>query len=119
MSTTEIGNTGESLALSHLQQQEFKLLDRNFRWKKAEIDLIGMQGKQLVFVEVKMRATAQMGEPFQAVTRSKQRMLIFAANAYIQQKNLDADARFDVVSIIANQFGTQIEHIRDAFYPTV
>jgi len=74
-------------------------------------------GKDLVFVEVKTRQTAQIGEPFLAVTKSKQKHLIKAAHNYIISKDLDVNARFDVVSIVHNSYRTTIEHIEGAFTP--
>jgi putative endonuclease len=113
----ELGKVGEDLALSALLKKGFTLKERNYRFLKAEIDLVMHHGNDLVFVEVKTRQTAEIGEPYMAVTRSKQRQLIKAAHHYIVSKDLDVNARFDIVSIVHNSYRTVIEHIEDAFYP--
>lgn len=113
----DLGKVGEDLALNALLKKGFILKERNYRFAKAEIDLVMHHGDNLVFVEVKTRQTAEIGEPYLAVTRSKQRQIIKAANQYIVSKDLDIDARFDIVSIVHNSYRTVIEHIEDAFYP--
>lgn len=111
----ELGKLGEQMALEHLQLKKYALLMRNYRFKKSEIDLIMRDGEMLVFVEVKTRQTAEIGEPYLAVTRSKQKQLIKAAHQYIIEHNLNLEARFDVVSIVHNSFRTKIEYIEGAF----
>lgn len=113
----DLGKAGEELALTALLQKGFTLKEKNYRYAKAEIDLIMQDGNDLVFIEVKTRQTAQIGEPYLAVTRSKQKQLIKAAHNYIVSKDLDVNARFDIVSIVHNSYRTQIEHIDDAFTP--
>jgi len=113
----ELGKTGEDLALNELLKKGLKLKERNYSFNKAEVDLIMIDRKDLVFVEVKTRQTAEIGEPFMAVTKAKQRQLIKAAHHYIVSKDLDVNARFDIVSIVHNSYRTTIEHIPDAFYP--
>jgi putative endonuclease len=114
----ELGKFGEDLALKELLKKGYFLKDRNYRFGKGEIDLIMLDGEKIVFIEVKTRQTAEIGEPYLAVTKKKQRQLIRIAHHYIVSKNIDRDARFDIVSIVHNSFRTTIEHIDDAFYPT-
>jgi putative endonuclease len=73
----------------------------------------------LKVVEVKTRQTAEIGEPWRAVTRAKQRQIIKAANYYIQLYSIDLETQFDIISIVHNSFRTDIEHIEDAFYALV
>jgi len=113
----DLGKTGEDLALAELLKKGFQLKERNYSFNKAEIDLVMTHGSDLVFVEVKTRQTAEIGEPYLAVTKSKQRQLIKAAHHYIVSKDLDVNARFDIVSIVHNSYRTVIEHIEEAFYP--
>jgi putative endonuclease len=113
----DLGRAGEELALTALLNKGYTLKEKNYSFSKAEIDLIMSDGKDLVFVEVKTRQTAQIGQPYLAVTRVKQKQLIKAAHQYIVSKDLDVNARFDVVSIVHNSFRTSIEHIEDAFTP--
>lgn len=117
MTTQELGKHGESLAENYLTHKGFKIIDRNVRFKKWEVDLIAEYDDQYIIIEVKARQTGLIGEPWRAVTRSKQRQIIACANHYIQKRNIDKEVRFDIVSIIHNQYQTSIEHIQDAFYP--
>jgi putative endonuclease len=113
----ELGKHGEDLALDFLLKKKFQLLERNYRFKKWEIDLIMKNNNYIVFIEVKTRQTAEIGEPYLAVTKQKQKQLIKAANQYIIECNIHTEARFDVVSIVHNTYRTKIEHIENAFTP--
>lgn len=113
----ELGQLGEDLALKHLLEKGYQLLSRNFRFKHLEIDLIMQDGDKLVFVEVKTRQTAEIGEPYLAVTRTKQKQIIKVANHYIIENDLHNESRFDIVSIVHNSYRTVIEHIDNAFTP--
>ena len=117
MNTTELGAFGERLAEEHLVKKGFSILDRNYRYGKLEIDLIAKYKEHLVVVEVKTRNTAEIGEPWRAVTKAKQRQLIRAADSYIKSRNVEMETRFDIVSIVHNSYRTAIEHIEDAFGP--
>jgi putative endonuclease len=113
----ELGKLGEDLALDFLLKKNFQLLERNYRFKKWEIDLIMKNKNYIVFIEVKTRQTAEIGEPYLAVTKQKQRQLIKAANQYIIEYDIHTEARFDIVSIVHNTYRTKIEHIENAFTP--
>lgn len=115
MKKEELGIWGEDAALAYLQRKGYQLIDRNIRFKKYEVDLVLTDGSELVIVEVKARCTSQIGEPWRAVTRSKQRQIITVADQYVQTNQLDKNVRFDIVSIIHNTHQTSIEHIIDAF----
>lgn len=117
MTHTELGRYGEELAAVHLLKQGYQILDRNFRFKKSEIDIVAFKNNTLIICEVKTRVTAEVGEPYKAVTRSKQRQIIATANHYIYQKQLLTDVQFDVISIVHNSIRTKIEHIPNAFSP--
>ncbi len=119
MQNVELGRTGEQLAQNYLIGQNMRFLTKNYRWKRQEIDLIFSEGTDLVFVEVKTRTHASYGAPEKSISKTKQRNLLLAANAYIQENELDCEARFDVVSIIHNRYETTIDHIKTAFYPTL
>jgi putative endonuclease len=119
MNHIEFGQQGEALAASFLVAEGFSIVARNYRWKKEEIDLIAITGGNLVFVEVKTRKHDTYAPPEKSVSPSKQSHLIKAANAFIQEKQLNLDARFDIISIIHNQYETRINHIQNAFYPTL
>jgi putative endonuclease len=113
----ELGKKGELLACSFLKEKGYIILQTNWRRGRLEIDIIALDGDELVFVEVKTRATALFGEPEDAVNPQKRRHLIQAANAYVIKSGYDKGSRFDVISIIIDNGDCTIHHIPDAFYP--
>ena len=115
----ELGQRGEKIAQSFLIEKGYRILHVNWRNRKAEIDIIAMDGETLVFVEVKTRQSHIFGEPENAVNYKKQRNLIHAANAYVLKYRYTNDARFDIISIVIIKNSTEINHIKDAFYPTL
>ena len=115
MTDQELGIFGEQMAQKHLLRQGYTLRKINYRYLKYEIDIIAQKDEQIVVVEVKTRQTAEIGEPWMAVTKKKQRQIITCANEYMQSRNLTNDVRFDIISIVHNQFRTKLEHIEDAF----
>jgi putative endonuclease len=117
MNNTELGSFGEQLACNYLIKKDFQIIDRNYRFKKSEIDIIAKKDNQLVIIEVKTRQTAEIGEPWQAVTRGKQRQIIQVTNQYVQTNKIDLETRFDIISIIHNSFRSEITHLESAFYP--
>jgi putative endonuclease len=115
----DLGKKGEELAAGYLEKKGYRIVEKNWRQWRNEIDVVAMDGKCLVIVEVKTRQSNFFGEPEMAVTRDKQKTLIRAANAYIRYKNIDCEVRFDILSVIITKTGEQIHHIEDAFYPTL
>ena len=110
----ELGKMGEDLAINYLANKGYKILDRNWRSGHKEIDIIALDGNTLVAVEVKTRISTTFGEPDIAVGVMKQRMLIWAADAYARYHNMDVDIRFDIISIVFTNREPHIEHIEDA-----
>jgi len=115
----ELGKKGEDIAAGYLADEGYKIINRNWRFGKDEIDIIAETENFIVFVEVKTRSTAYFGEPEDAVDKQKQRFLVRAADAYVNQKGIDLEVRFDIVSIIFEKGKHTIRHIEDAFYPTL
>ncbi len=113
----ELGEKGEDIAVRFLLNKGFELLDRNWRFGKDEVDIIATLADTLVVVEVKTRNTAFFGSPAQFVSKVKQRHLIRAAHAYIEKHQLDLEVRFDIIGIIIDARGEQVEHIEHAFLP--
>lgn len=113
----EIGKLGEEQAQKFLLDKGYKLLALNWRFKKAEIDIIAQQKDTLVVVEVKTRTSIDFERPQEAVTISKQRHLVRAADAYIQENEIDLECRFDVISVLILNQKVELEHIEDAFMP--
>lgn len=92
------GLAGEDQALAYLQQQGLQLLERNFRCKGGEIDLIMQDGKVLVFVEVRVRSDGKFGGAAASVGSAKQKRLIIAAQVYLQRHTMPPPCRFDVIA---------------------
>jgi len=114
----ELGKKGEELALAFLKEQGFSILETNWRYKKAEVDIIGMDGDILVFVEVKTRSTQLFGEPEEFIDSKKQALIAMAGAEYMAKINHDWEIRFDVISIILKPgYPMKLKHIKDAFFP--
>jgi len=113
----ELGKKGEELAFHYLVKKGYKILAKNWRFKRNEIDIIAEYNNTLIIVEVKTRASRFLAGPEETVTKSKQKTIIKVADAYIQDYEIDIDTRFDIISIILNSKETDIEHLVDAFYP--
>ena len=110
------GNAGESLAAAHLQRQGYKILERNYRSKLGEIDIIARDNRTVVFIEVKTRGSKRFGHPKYAVTADKRRKISQVALYYLKTTRQSiAKARFDVVTIESSERGPHIEVIKNAF----
>ena len=115
----DLGRKGEILAAEYLAAKGFRIMARNFRAGRAEIDIVALDKGILVIAEVKTRNTRYFGEPEEWVTLAKQKLLIRAANAYVKYKGFKGEVRFDVVSVVIDETGSDLRHIPDAFYPTL
>ena len=112
----KIGKKGETIAVRYLKKKGYKIIEQNYRSKAGEIDIIAREKRTLIFVEVKTRSSRSFGSPKWAVTPKKQKAISMAALYYLKITNqTNADARFDVVSILARGADTQIELVRNAF----
>jgi putative endonuclease len=115
------GNRGEDLALKYLAKKGYALVERNYRTRHGEIDLIVRSERALVFVEVKLRRGTGFGDPLEAVTPRKQARIRQIAELYLAEKGGDfvagfEEVRFDVVGILLSGAGKpRISHIEDAF----
>ena len=113
----DLGLKGEELARNYLKENNYQIRATNWRFGKNEIDIIAIDQKEIVIVEVKTRSTRFYGDPEVFVTKTKQRFLVKAAHAYIIQKNINLDCRFDIISVVVTASKTEIHHIKNAFYP--
>jgi putative endonuclease len=114
-----LGEKGENMASDFLMNLGFQIVEKNWREKKFEIDIIAYDNNEIVFVEVKTRSTSAFGKPEEAVTIKKQQHLIDGADYYLNEKEIDLECRFDVISIIENDKESTINHLKNAFYPCV
>ena len=114
-----LGKKGETIAKDYLLKKSYSIVEKNWRYLKAEIDLIAQKDDFIVFVEVKTRSSNNYGDPESFVSDKQQKMIINAANEYIMKNDIESEARFDIISIIINNKAEDIKHIEDAFYPTL
>lgn len=111
----ELGKKGEELAVQFLQKNNYKILERNWRFKKAEVDIIAQKDTVLAIVEVKTRSSDYFGNPQDFVNQKKIKLLVEAVNEYVISKDLNIEVRFDIISILKNKNNFDIEHLEDAF----
>ncbi len=119
MDHNALGNTGENMATSFLKKEGYTILERNWRFGKAEIDIIASREDIMVFIEVKMRSSEHYGSPWQAVVKNKQTRIIKAADHYLRKTNWPGEARFDIISIVGSGVGAKLTHLKSAFYPLI
>ncbi len=112
----ELGKKGEELAKQFLQKEGYKILESNFVFQKAEIDIIAQKEDTLIVVEVKTRSSVDFGNPEDFVSPKKIKLLVKAIDEYVNLKNLDLSIRFDIISILHEKGDFMIEHLEDAFY---
>lgn len=112
----DLGKFGEELAVTFLQKNGYEILETNWFFDKAEIDIIAQKGTVLAVVEVKTRSSLEFGLPQEFVKPKKIQLLVKAINEYVTQKDLDTEVRFDIIAIHKENSEFVIEHIEDAFY---
>ena len=110
------GDEGEALAARFLEQKGFVVLERNYRYKKSEIDLIVKRENWLVFVEVKLRSSIAFGYPEEFVDYHKKKMIFAGALNYMIEKDWQGNVRYDIVAINLKNDEYEIHHVEDAFY---
>ncbi len=114
------GKRGEALAFEHLKAANYQPIVSNWRFGRAEVDIIAWSPEQiLVFVEVKTRHKSPFGNPEEAVSAQKQRLLYEAATEYMYQSHYEGEIRFDIIAIVLyEQLPPHLEHFIDAFFPS-
>ena len=112
----ETGKTGEALAAQYLIEKGYVIVERNFRWKRYEIDLIAKKEPFLIFVEVKTKTNISYGLPEDDVTPKKASQVMQAAEEYVYAKGWKKEIRFDIIAVIIKGESIEMEHIIDAFY---
>ncbi|KFF07254.1 YraN family protein [Flavobacterium reichenbachii] len=116
----ELGKKGEELAVEFLEKEGYEILERNWVYQKAEIDIIAKKKSILSIIEVKTRSSLDFGLPQDFVKQKKIQLLIKAVNAYINYRekdfNDDCEIRFDIIAVHKNGESFAIEHLTDAFY---
>jgi putative endonuclease len=116
----ELGKKGEALAVEYLQENGYEIVDQNWTFQKAEIDIIAQKEDVLAIIEVKTRSSLDFGNPQDFVKPKKIQLLIKAVNAYINDREKDftedINIRFDIIAIHKTGETFAIEHLTDAFY---
>ncbi|KAA5538127.1 YraN family protein [Paenimyroides baculatum] len=111
----DIGKRGEQLAKEFLETNNYVILETNYRYKKAEIDIIATKENILAIVEVKTRTSTHFGEPESFVNNKKIKLILEATNAYIMEKDLDLEVSLDIISVVIGK-ENEINHIPNAYY---
>ncbi len=111
----DIGKEGEELAARYLEQRQYKILERNWRYRHREIDIIASQEDKIIIIEVKVRKRIGRERLEEHINRKKQRYLISAANAFMLKRKLDQGVRFDIILLTGGSGDFILEHIEDAF----
>jgi putative endonuclease len=119
MDAKELGKVGEEIACKKLIEKGFTILQRNYRFLKAEVDIVVTKDEKIIFVEVKTRQSSYLSDPALLVPLGKQKQIIRAADEYIKVHYPEKEFRFDIMVVITNSQYTSVEHIEDAFYPMV
>ena len=112
----ELGKQGESLAVHLLVQKGFTILAQNYSYQKAEIDIIAQKETLLIVVEVKTRSDVTFGDPQDFVNPKKIKLLVKAIDAFVREKDMEVEIRFDIVAVTKTTAGFELEHLEDAFY---
>ncbi len=112
----DLGKKAEELAAGFLLKNGYKILARNFRYQKAEIDIIAEKDNLIIICEVKARSTDVFNLPQESVNKKKIKLLVSAADYYLKEFNVTKEVRFDIISILPDKKeDLLIEHIQDAF----
>ncbi len=114
----EVGQNGEDIAARYLEEKGFTILDRNYNFEYAELDIVAFKDQFIVFVEVKTRTSKSYGEPEDAIDEKKRKKLLHVAEAWIFERRMEgAPARFDVISVLYPETPKQeIRHYEEAFW---
>jgi putative endonuclease len=112
----DLGKLGEDLAVEFLLKNGYEILETNWTFQKAEVDIIAQKENTLAIIEVKTRSSIDFGLPQDFVKPKKIQLLVKAVNEYVVSKNLDIEVRFDIIAVHKEGQNFSIEHLIDAFY---
>ena len=114
----ELGKKGEEIAVNFLEKKGYRVMERNWRYRKAEIDIIAKFEEVLVFVEVKSRSSDAYGRPESFVNEKQEHLIADAASIYMDEIGHEWEVRFDIISVFFhNERYQSIDHFKDAFFP--
>ncbi|WP_262732346.1 YraN family protein [Gaetbulibacter sp. NE] len=112
----ELGKKGEQLAVDFLLQNHYEIVERNYRFDKAEVDIIAQKEDILAIIEVKTRSTTDFGNPQDFVKPKQIKNLVKAVDEYVTVNGLEVEVRFDIIAIVKNEKDYMIEHLENAFF---
>lgn len=112
----ELGKEGEQLAVDFLLKNGYEIMERNYRFDKAEVDIIAKKDAFLAIIEVKTRSTADFGNPQDFVKPKQIQQLVKAVDEYVTENDLDVEVRFDIIAIVNEAKKFKIEHLENAFF---
>ena len=112
----ELGKKGEQMAVDFLVEKDYVILERNYRFDRAEVDIIAKKEDVLAIVEVKTRSSLDFGNPQDFVKPKQIKRLVKAVDQYVLVNNLDVEVRFDIIAIVKEGQKVTIEHLENAFY---
>ena len=112
----DLGKLGEELAVDFLEKNGYEILDTNWTFQKAEVDIIALKNDVLAVIEVKTRSSLDYGLPQDFVKPKKIQLLVKAINEYVTQNDLDVDVRFDIIAIHKEENNFNLDHIENAFH---
>jgi len=112
----EFGKEGEKLATDFLIKKGYAIKQKNYRYLKSEIDIIAQKEDILAIVEVRARSNDKILPIAETITKKKIKLLVMGADHYVVHNKLDVEVRFDVITILKNQFKCEIEHLESAFF---
>lgn len=112
----ELGNIGEQIAVDFLLKNGYEILERNWHFQKAEIDILATKNNILAVIEVKTRSSLDFGLPQDFVNQKKIKLLLKAVNSYVNDREIDFEIRFDIVAIHKTPESAVVEHLEDAFF---
>lgn len=112
----QLGRKGEQIAVDFLLKDGYHILERNYRFDKAEVDIIAKKNDILAVIEVKTRSTKDFGNPQDFVKPKQIKNLVKAVDTYVTTNDMDVEVRFDIIAIIKNSNSFEIEHLENAFY---
>ncbi len=116
MLSHDLGIRGEELACRYLLSKGYTILERNWRFQKAEIDILARKDETLAVIEVKTRSTKAFGDPEDFIGRNKIQLLRKAANAYVNRNSLNLEVRFDYIGIVIENNRKRLTHLEDACF---
>ncbi|RYH76068.1 endonuclease [Flavobacteriaceae bacterium 144Ye] len=112
----ELGKKGEQLAVDFLLQNHYEIVERNYRFDKAEVDIIAQKEAILAIIEVKTRSTTDFGNPQDFVKPKQIKNLVKAVDEYVTVNGLEVEVRFDIIAIVKSEKDYTIEHLENAFF---